>query len=300
MRGNVLSLITTRRVLAAFIVWIAFAGLLALSTFSTTAEATHAWKDYHWGRTTPSFTLQLGNNVSGPWGTHLSTASTDWSVSDNLDTTIVSGASNPKRCNPTSGKVEVCNSKYGSNGWLGLASIWISGGHIVQGTAKMNDTYFNTAKYNNAAWRNLVMCQEVGHTLGLGHVNETYNTANEGTCMDYTNDPDGPASNEHPNDHDYGQLTTSYSHTTDTTATYSTTSAASRLPAAARDIDTSDPSQRGQLIHRSARGGVEIYERDFGQGHRVITRVIRVVDGTPALDANGGGGGGHNHADHEH
>ncbi len=130
------------------------------------------------------------------------------------------------------------------------------------------------------------MCQEVGHTLGLAHVNETYDTANEGTCMDYTNNPVGPPSNEHPNDHDYAQLTAIYSHTGETN-TYGNTRAASRLPAAARDIDTSDPAQRGQLIHRSPSGGVEIYERNFGQGNRVLTRVIRVVEETPTPETTG-------------
>jgi hypothetical protein len=38
----------------------------------------------------------------------------------------------------------------------------------------VNDTYFNTPKYDTSAWRNLVMCQEVGHTLGLDHQDEDF------------------------------------------------------------------------------------------------------------------------------
>lgn len=291
---------TRPHMLVAVVVGVAFAALLALAAFSSTASANHSWNDYHWGRTSNPFTLKLGDNVSGDnistgWDGYLRTASSsldqnDWNESAELETSIATGGSNPKRCNPTSGRVEVCNSKYGSNGWLGLASIWISGGHIVQGTAKMNDTYFNTTKYNTPGWKHLVMCQEVGHTFGLAHVNETYDTLNEGTCMDYTNDPDGgeggvasdDPTNEYPNLHDHAQLGSLYSHT-DSSNTFSSTSAASKLPAAAREIDTSDPRQRGRLIHRSSGGGVEIYERDFGQGHKVITRVIRVTDGTPKL-----------------
>jgi hypothetical protein len=86
---------------------------------------------------------------------------------------------------------EVCNRKYGFNGWLGVAGIWASGNHITQGYVKLNDSYFNTASYNTAAWRRMVTCQELGHTFGLGHTDETFNNANQGTCMDYTNDPDG-------------------------------------------------------------------------------------------------------------
>ena len=75
------------------------------------------------------------------------------------------------------------------------------------------------------------------------------------------------------------------------------------MPPAAREINTVDPRQRGQLVYRSAGGEVEVYVRDFGGGHQVITRVIRAVEeGTPTLEeADGGGGGGsHDHHDHVH
>ena len=103
----------------------------------------------------------------------------------------------------------MCNGAYGNNGWLGIASIWATGDHITQGTVKLNDTYFDTAQYNTPAWRNLVMCQEVGHTFGLDHQDENFTNPNLGTCMDYTN---SPASNQRPNAHDYQQLQTIYAH----------------------------------------------------------------------------------------
>src|SRR6266508_6040944 len=107
-------------------------------------------------------------------------------------------------CQATTGRVEVCNSTYGNNGWLGIASIWITtGNHITQGTVKLNDTYFNTSTYNTTAWRNLVSCQEVGHTFGLDHQDENFDNPNLGTCMDYTRDS---STNQHPNSHDYEEL----------------------------------------------------------------------------------------------
>lgn len=106
-------------------------------------------------------------------------ASADWSKSTVLNTTVVAGSTNPKNCKGVSGRVEVCNSTYGNNGWLGIASISVTGGtHITQGTVKLNDTYFNTARYNTPAWRNLVTCQEVGHTFGLDHQDENFDNAN--------------------------------------------------------------------------------------------------------------------------
>jgi len=85
----------------------------------------------------------------------------------------------------------VCNARYGNNGWLGLAQIWINGSHITQAITKLNDTYFNTATYNKPEWRNLVMCQEVGYTFGLDHQDENFDNPNLGSCMDYTSDPSG-------------------------------------------------------------------------------------------------------------
>ena len=54
------------------------------------------------------------------------------------------------------------------------------------------------------------MCQEIGHDFGLDHQDEGFDNPNLGTCMDYTNEPDGggtygPA-NRAPNAHDYEML----------------------------------------------------------------------------------------------
>jgi hypothetical protein len=197
-----------------------------------------------------------------------------------LDTTIVAGKTKRSNYRPTSGRVEVCNYRYGSNGWLGLAQIWISGSHIVQGTTKVNDTYFNRARYNTPAWRNLVMCQEVGHTLGLDHQDEAHSNTNLGTCMDYTNDPsgtlgtNGTLSNEHPNAHDYEELEAIYAHT-DLTTTVGSTSAANAMPPAANQGNFNSRAEWGRQIHESPKGQLELYERDFGGGKKMYTFVIR-------------------------
>jgi hypothetical protein len=60
----------------------------------------------------------------------------------------------------------------------------IDGTHITQGTAKMNDTDFNTAKYNNPNEREHVMCQAVADTFGLDYQSTDGSSLN--TCMDYS------------------------------------------------------------------------------------------------------------------
>jgi hypothetical protein len=172
----------------------------------SSASARHSWGQYHWARTANPFTLKLGDNVSSGWDSYLNTASGDWTASTVLNTSVVAGQAG-SNCQPTAGRTEVCSGAYGNNGWLGLAQIWLtSGNHITQGTAQMNDTYMNSAPYNTAAWHRLVMCQEVAHTFGLDHQDENFNNSNLGTCMDYTSNPTGPPSNEHPNQGDFDQL----------------------------------------------------------------------------------------------
>ena len=246
--------------------------LVSAGSFAVTASANHSWGGYHWARTANPLNLKLADNLSASWDPYLATASAEWSLSTVLDTTIVAGQANPKNCRATLGRVEVCNSKYGNNGWLGIASIWANGTHITQGTVKMNDTYFATAKYNTPAWKNLVVCQEIAHTFGLDHQDEIFTNANLGTCMDYTNDPDGTVygqlSNEYPNQHDYDGLETIYAHV-DTTNT-----AFSKTAASANNLDTNEPSAWGKEVKKSHDGHSSLYERDLGKGEKVFTFVV--------------------------
>lgn len=256
---------------------LALAIITMIVTFPYAALANHSWGNYHWARTANPFTLKLGDNVSSAWDPYLSTASADWSQSSVLDTTVVPGNTSPRRCAPTSGRVEVCNERYGNNGWLGIAQIWVSGSHITQGIVKLNDTYFNTTKYNTPAWRNMVMCQEVGHTFGLAHQDEDFNNPNMNTCMDYTSNPE---SNQHPNSHDYQQLETIYSHL-DNFTTVGDANATAKLPPPMRNGDFSASAEWGRLVARSASGHQEIYERDFGNGHKIVTHVTWVESRRP-------------------
>ena len=246
--------------------------------FGGDASADHSWGGYHWARTANPFTLQLGNNMNGAWTPYLAQASSDWSstaydgqtdsfgnvVHNPLRTVVVAGTAKG-RCQPTNGTVQVCNGSYGSNGWLGLAQIWISGGHITQGTTKMNDTYFNLAKYNNPNEKAHVVCQEVGHTFGLDHQSET--GADLNTCMDYFSNTGANAGNTdstHPNKHDYGELTLIYSHL-DSSNSYVSGAAAPSKPAFAPGL-----GEDGTPVGASKDKG-RVYVTDLPGGQRLIT-----------------------------
>ncbi len=254
-------------------------GLVGLLGFGSVASADHSWEAYHWGRTANPFTLKLGDNLSSAWDAYLSTASSDWTASSVLNTTIVPGLGG-RYCKATLGRVEVCNKKYGNNGWLGIAQIWISGNHITKGVTKMNDTYFSRAPYNTPAWKQFVVCQEVGHTFGLDHQDEVFNNVNLGTCMDYTNDPDGgpggvsatDPSNEHPNTHDYDMLGEIYAHLDSVTTVLSSPPTKNGRALLSEVLE--NRSEWGKSVHRDRQGRDNVFARDLGRGNSVLTHVF--------------------------
>ena len=241
--------------------------------------ATHSWGGYHWARTTPQFTLKLGDNLtSSDWKSHLSQTSSDWNSGNSpVLTAIVAGSSN-RRCSMVAGTTQVCNGKYGNNGWLGLASINITGGtHITQGSAKMNDTYFNTATYNNTNEREHVMCQEVAHTFGLDHQSTDGSSLN--TCMDYfsnTGANAGSTVSTKPNAHDFQELGIIYQHLDST----STVAAMSPMTAASSDVDVDEgrPETWGALVRQGQHGRSSEYQRYNRDGSLTVTHVLWTVE----------------------
>lgn len=199
------------------------AGVAAVFTASL-ASASHTWNNYHWARTTSPFTLQVIDSNTSNWDDELALALSQWSQSTKLDMRVTSyddSSRTRRQCRAVAGKVRSCNSAYGNNGWLGLASINLnSSGHISQGTSQMNDSYSSSFASQNE--RRHVMCQELGHTIGLGHTSEDGSSQN--TCMDYSQSATSTA----PNQHDYDQLVAQYGHT-DTSNSYSLSLAAPKL-----------------------------------------------------------------------
>lgn len=253
--------------------------ILALSAFVASAvvvSASHSWGGYHWARRSNPFTLKVGKNLSSGWNTAFNTAVADWNNAPVMNLSVITGTAG-SNCAMVAGTVQVCNRAYGNNGWLGLASINLASGtkHITQGTAKMNDTYFNTATYNNPNEKLHVMCQEVGHTFGLDHTST--NGSSQNTCMDYfsnTGANAGSTLSTHPNQHDYDELGIIYSHLDSTT----TLAASTRAAAAADFVQsnsevTDDPISWGQLVRQSKSGRSSEYERYNSDGSVTLTHV---------------------------
>jgi len=262
------------RIARLFVISIAaLAGCAELDTGST-AQESHSWGGYHWARTANPLQLKVGDNVTSAWDSYLNTTISDWDQSTVLSLTKVAGLATTKKCAATPGRIEVCNAAYGYNGWLGIASIWLSGGHISQATTKLNDSYFSSATYNTPAWRNLVMCQEVGHDFGLDHQDENFDNTPLGTCMDYSNDPNP---NQHPNSHDYNQLSTIYQHLDSTNSSSLTATDTTVVDDGDADHEET-PEHWGELVRELPNGRGSMYVRALGHGDFMITHVLWTPD----------------------
>ena len=193
--GDPMTTVAPRRSLLAVVI-----ALLAGAAVPAPAGAEHAWDGYHWARYGTPFVLELGDNLTRDYPLDLVAAS--WAGSGAVVANPVAGGG----CEAaTAGRIEVCNGAYGATGWLGLTRIWVfADGHIAQAVVELNDSYFDVPAYADDRLIQHVLCQEVGHALGLDH-----QPAGAASCMASPWDA-GPQ--PHPDGHDYAQLTASYAH----------------------------------------------------------------------------------------
>ena len=139
----------------------------------------------------------------------------------------------------------------------------------------MNDTYFNTARYNTTAWKNLVLCQEIGHTFGLDHQDENFSNTPLGSCMDYSSDP---TLNQHPNQHDYDQLELIYGHLDSSTTLRSLAASLPLrvgLPTLTFDrLPGETSAEWGKRVKHSAKEHTSVYKKDLKGGETVFTFIV--------------------------
>ena len=270
---------------------IGLAACVALGAI-TPAAANHSWGGYHWVRTAQKVPLTVNWAITDTWKPFFVSAMSDWNQSTVLALTAPASKStrDPQKCSPIAGQVLVCNYAYGKRGWLGIASVWLSNGHISQATTKLNDSYWGDRSTYGDDLRMLVTCQEIGHDFGLAHQDETFTNVNKGSCMDYTNAASGGIyrgfnygpSNEHPNQHDYDMLVSIYNHTEGATSAATSTNFGIRevgRPAAAGGSLPTEGSgntaaEWGEATHRDGKGRPDQFVRRLPDGTTMITHVL--------------------------
>lgn len=286
---------------------IGLAAAVSAAMLAGPATATQ-WGSYHWANDGTGLKLNIRHtfrSASG-WTTWYNEAVSDWGNTSRTDISLTDkGAwtgTTSKKCDPISGEALVCSDSYGYRGWLGIATIWANGDHITQATTKLNDSYFSSPTYDTPGWRDLVACQEVGHDFGLDHQDETFDNANLGTCMDYTNAPDGgvvngfnygPA-NRSPNGGDYASLTSDSMYGAGhndggggggggSCNPHSPKCSGGQDAFTFREVGKPAPAEStvssadwGRAIAYDASGRPDTFELDLGAGHRKITHVFWV------------------------
>jgi hypothetical protein len=118
---------------------------LVVVPVATSVAGTSA-SSYHWARKRSHFTLQVGDDVSDNWNRLLRQTLADWNKNDTVTLDKVGGRTNPQKCQPVTGRVEVCSWRYGTQtGWLGLTQLYFDhSGHIEAATVQLNDSYLNS------------------------------------------------------------------------------------------------------------------------------------------------------------
>ncbi|MCJ8190738.1 reprolysin-like metallopeptidase [Sphingomicrobium aestuariivivum] len=196
-------------------------GAAVLAAGTAVAGTGHQWGDYLWGSpgNKPTLTLRhkFADATASKWMPYYLTGANDaltkWNDDARSPLTLnelgEATHTTSSACNPRSGEITVCSDEYGTNqGWVGIANIWASGTSITQATARMNDSYYEYSTfYDTDGQRQFVVCHEIGHTFGLGHLDTNFNNANLESCMDYTSNPEGPPDNRDPGPVDWEVLT---------------------------------------------------------------------------------------------
>ncbi len=198
--------ISMKVILSRRLVLLGLALLLVQAALPALTAANHAFpKRFHWQREQNPFTLQLVDNVTPEWNQALDRAANGWTRSSVLNLKVVNGNDN-RNCRGNAGRVEVCNRNFGNTGFIGITFLKTRDRHIKTAVAFMNDFYFSRGQ-NDPSLRLSVMCHELGHTIGLGHVR------GRGSCMTQSVNH-FPTT---PDRHDYDELEKIYEHTDDRT-----------------------------------------------------------------------------------
>ena len=272
--------------LKPFLVRAIAVALLALASTAivpTPVVASHSWAS-HWRRPSSSLMeIPTRRMLSSIWLTRFATAMADWRkpAMTKIRPKHTSSTGQNSSCPLFNGTISVCNGNYGAVPWAGLAQVWSISGHTVYGRAIQNDYYMTGTQA--VAYRQMVICQEIGHVLGLGHINVTFNTPNVGSCMDYTNDPDGgpggvsgsDPDNMNPYAHDYAQLNSRYQHIGMIIPGFKQEEQ-EVMPAAMVSVNPLKVADFGSLVARGDAGHTERYVRDFGNNATITTWVTKI------------------------
>lgn len=157
------------------------------------AIATNRWGCWKYANASVNVYNGSSGDYAAIWNEEVYTDGNSWNPYTDLVLTAVGSAGSSDHAN-------MYASYYGSNGWLGLASLQsVSGCTILRGNAYLNRSYLDNGSYSRTNKKH-VACQEVGHLWGLQH-----NRSSSTTCMN-----DTILTAPQPNSHDQSLVNSIY------------------------------------------------------------------------------------------
>jgi hypothetical protein len=248
---------------------------LCLATAANaSSKSTDTYVESNWFRTTDELPIQINHTVTEEWLPAVEAASVEWNKSDRINSPLLFGFSNVDKCSGISGTIQICSAPYGTNGWLGIARIVISGDHIAYGVAKLNDTYFVNAEYNESNWRQWILCRQLGHIYGLTLQNNAQFDQQQSSCMQ--GKAQGPEQTK-PNISDFSALTKQYAEP-DAFAKNIGISLRDSAAGLNESEIIEQPKYWGNVVHYDAAGRPDIYEKLVTPSRKVTTMVIWAKD----------------------
>lgn len=164
----------------------------------STDSTRHNWGNLHWPRASNPIEIQVVSHLSPEYEKLLPIVLKEWEESGLV---IFHYEGTVNSCKSMDGYILVYDDNFGDIAWYGLATVWtINKEYIYKGTIQLNSFY---SKMINPAAKQHVLCQEVGHILGLSHQKESDSCMNDES--DLTNE-----NYMHPNLNDYYELSRIY------------------------------------------------------------------------------------------
>ena len=232
-------------------------------------------------------------NMIEQYQRYLVSALEDWQKSKDIDIEmahLVSGECSNEAVS-FEGLINVVHEDTPWNQWIGLTSWEVDeNDHVTSALVRLNDHFlFNSEREqytSNASSRQMALCHEMGHAVGLPHQDEVEGNVNSGTCMDYTTHPNGGdgfgPSDLHPNDIDFAALDQAYSGQKTRQHKERELESANSATVMNEVRSTADHSEGaeiyfGELIHeRTSKGMIRRHYEQYNQktGGRTITFTV--------------------------
>jgi hypothetical protein len=129
---------------------------------------THEWQTFG----NDGLELIIENALVDSWTPYLDEYIEKWDAGENgVDplTLSVQRVEEDFYCDPTPGRLKVCNGDYGQTDWRGINIILLQYGYIAHSVAKLNDFFLQK---EGVVQMRYTMCHELGHGFGLAHTDE--------------------------------------------------------------------------------------------------------------------------------